>query len=118
MKRHYNRNLFWAGFLINLFRLFFIVIPALILVIVGIWVRPCLFIGLGLLAIALIIAFIQQLAIKRTAETSDNPNFEPFAEAMCSDDWREKIDELVNERIKDQTEGDGDKTGEDEAPDQ
>ena len=107
MKRHYNLKLFLIGFLMNTFRLFFIVIPALILLVVGIWVLPCLYIGFALLVIALIIAFVQQLAIKHTAETSDDPKLVPLAEAVCSDDWKERTIEWTNQKIQEQKEKDG-----------
>ena len=102
MKRRYNRKLFILGFLMNIVRLFFIVIPALVLIVVGIRVKPCLIIGLALLAIVLIIALVQQLMIKHTAETSDDPNFDPFAEAMCSDDWQERFIEMTYKKAEEQ----------------
>ena len=114
MKRHYNWKLFLIGFLMNTFRLFFIVIPALILLVVGIWVLPCLYIGFALLAIALIIAFVQQLMIKHTAETSDDPEFVPFAEAMCSDDWKERTIEWTKQKIQEQKEKEKDGRGPDD----
>ena len=115
-KRHYNRKLFWIGFLMNIVRLFFLFIPALILIIVGIWVKTCLFIGLALLALVIIIAFVQQMIIKRTAETSDNPNFVPFAESMCSDNWQENVFNMVNKKIEEQTESDSAETTEADTP--
>lgn len=114
MKRHYNWKLFLIGFLMNTVRLFFIVIPALILLVVGIWVLPCLYIGFALLAIALIIAFVQQLMIKHTAETSDDPEFVPFAEAMCSDDWKERTIEWTKQKIQEQKEKEKDGRGPDD----
>ena len=114
MKRHYNWKLFLIGFLMNTVRLFFIVIPALILLVVGIWVLPCLYIGFALLAIALIIALVQQLAIKHTAETTDDPKLVPLAEAVCSDDWKERTIEWTKQKIQEQKEKEKDGRGPDD----
>ena len=99
MKRKYNSTLFWLGFLLNIVRLFWIGIPAVILLMIGIWVRPCLYIGSALLLVLLLVALVQQLQIKKMAETDNDPAFAPFAEAMCSDNWREQIVSMVNEKI-------------------
>ena len=99
MKRKYNSTLFWLGFLLNIVRLFWIGIPAVILLMIGIWVRPCLYIGAILFLVLLTVALVQQLQIKKMAETDNDPDFAPFAEAMCSDNWREQIVSMVNEKI-------------------
>ena len=86
----------------NVFKLFFVVIPALVLIVAGIWVRPCLFIGLALLAIVLTVALVQQIVFKHTLEMSDDPVLEPFADAACSDDW-ERIVEMTYKIAEEQT---------------
>ena len=97
MKR-YNEQLFWSGVLLNLFRKFPLILAAVVLGLVGIWVKPCLLFALALLLIVAIWSFVQQLIIKHTVEHSDDPNFTPFANAMMSDDWRGEIENLFENK--------------------
>ena len=101
--RTYNWELFFMGFLLNISKNFFLWIPGLILCIIGIFSRTLLYIGLALIAAAVIISFIEQWQIKRTVETSDNPNFSPLADAMSRDSWREELMELVEKRVTEET---------------
>lgn len=101
-KEKYNGGLFFAGFLMNLLKEFPLTVPALILCIVGIWVRPCLYIGIGLFAAAAAIALIIQLRYKRTVEKSEDPDFLPWANAMKKKNWRRETIDLVSEKIEKQ----------------
>ncbi len=103
MQRHYNPSLFLLGFLSNLTKNFYLFIPAMILCVIGIWVKPCLYIGIVLLAIDVLISLIEQLQIKKAVETSTNPNFAPWTEMMSRDDWKDEIINAVNEKIAEQT---------------
>lgn len=96
--KKYNEQLFWSGFLLNIFRKALLILVAIVLGIVGIWIKPCLYCALGIIVIVLIWSFVQQLIIKHTVENSDNPNFTPFANAMMSDNWREEIENLVENK--------------------
>ena len=95
MKRHYNWGLFWIGFMMNLTKNFIIFILGLVLCIIGIWVKPCLYIGVALLAIDVVISFIEQMGVKKAVETSTNPDFEPWAEIMSKDNWRDELKKLL-----------------------
>lgn len=99
-KRDYSNSLFWSGFFLNIIKRFYITIPAIILLIIGIWFKPCLYIGIALAVIVLVLSLIEQLSIKKAFQTSDNPNFEEFADASSSDNWNEEVIKLVNEKAK------------------
>ncbi len=99
-KRRYSSSLFWSGFFINILKRFYITIPAVILLIIGIWFKPCLYIGIALAVFVLVISLIEQLNIKKTFETSDNPNFEEFADTASSENWKEDVINFVKEKTK------------------
>ena len=102
--RKYPTSLFLIGFITSiLFHFFWIFIPGIILLIIGIFVKPCLFIGLALLSIDIILSFIGQLRIRKTfLEDSDSPDFRAFQDALSKDgNWRDNIGELLNQRISD-----------------
>ena len=99
-KRRYSSSLFWSGFFINILKRFYITIPAVILLIIGIWFKPCLYIGIALAVFVLVISLIEQLNIKKTFETSDNPNFEEFADTASSENWKKDVIDFVKEKTK------------------
>ena len=99
-KRRYSSSLFWSGFFLNILKRFYITIPAVILLIIGIWFKPCLYIGIALAVFVLVISLIEQLNIKKTFETSDNPNFEEFADTASSENWKEDVINFVKEKTK------------------
>ena len=102
MKRKYPAKLFWIGFISNfIIRSFYLFLPGLILCVVGIWVRICLWIGLGLLAFDAVINFVDQLQIRKTALTpSDHPEFNELMEALTGPGGLEAFGKLMDERIK------------------
>lgn len=95
--REYNHGLFWIGFLMNVFKNWFLLVPGIALCIIGIWKKPCLYIGLALLMIDIVAAFIEQRRIKRAVETSDNPDFTQWAEIMSKDNWREEMKKALDD---------------------
>lgn len=108
MKRRYNWKLFWIGFIMNLTKNFFLLIPSIVLCIIGIWVKHSLYIGLALFVIDIIVSFIEQWRIKQTVENSTNPNFAPWADVMAKDNWKEEIIKAVNGEIENQNTNDTD----------
>ena len=106
MKRQYNKTLFWMGFVMNLTKNVLLLLPGIVLCLIGLWVRPCLYIGAALLAIDVVFSLIEQLRIKKTVETSTNPNFEPWAEIMSKDNWSEALINAVNEKTAQQRSAD------------
>lgn len=107
MNRHYNKSLFWIGFMMNMTKNIFLLIPGLILCIIGIWVKPCLFIGAALLVIDVVISLIEQIRIKKTVENNSDPNFESWAEIMSKDNFGELM-KAIDGKIKNQKPADAD----------
>ena len=101
-KRKYPRDLFFFGFFSNIvFYYLWLFIPAVILLIVGIFVRICLYIGLAILLFDIILSLIDQLNIRKEFLTeSDNPDFREFQDALSKDgNWKDNIDELINKKL-------------------
>lgn len=103
-KRRYPLSLFVVGFLANLlFHYFWLFIPGLLLLIVGIWVDWCLYAGLALLGIDILLSFAEQMKIRQTAlSDSDNEQFRHFQEAISKggnvfDNIRGFVEDAVEE---------------------
>ena len=99
--RKYPASLFIIGFITNiLFHFFWLFIPCIILLIVGIFVKPCLYVGLALLLIDILLSLIEQFRIRQAfLEESDNPDFRAFQDALSKDgNWRDNIGELLNQK--------------------
>ena len=102
--RKYPTSLFTIGFITNiLFHFFWLFIPCIILLIVGIFVKPCLYIGLVLLLIDILLSLIEQFRIRQAfLEESDNPDFQAFQDALSKDgNWRDNVGEILNQKISD-----------------
>ena len=102
--RKYPTSLFIIGFITNiLFHFFWLFIPCIILLIIGIFVEPCLFVGLALLLIDIVLSLIEQLRIRKAfLEESDNPDFRAFQDALSKDgNWKDNVSELLNQKISD-----------------
>lgn len=102
--RKYPTSLFVIGFITNiLFHYFWLFLPCVVLLIIGIFVKPCLYIGLVILLIDIVLSFIEQIRIRQTViEESDNPDFRAFQDALSKDgDWKDNIGELLNQKIFD-----------------
>lgn len=98
--KKYNWKLFWLGFLMNLMKKFFLFIPGLVLCIIGIWINPCLYIGIALFVFDAVISYAEQWQMKKTVESNDNPDFQQWADIMTQDDWQEEIKKAINDRIE------------------
>ncbi len=106
MKGKYPAKLFWVGLAGDIvFRRFYLFVPAVVLLIIGIWVKLCLVIGLSLMLIDVLISLIDQLQIRKTMLTeSDNPDFSLFQEAVLSEEWEENVKDTVNHIITEENE--------------
>lgn len=103
-QRKYPTQLFVVGFIMNvLLRFIWLFLPSVILMIIGIFVRPCLYVGLGVLAVDVIVSLIAQIRIcSAYLSESDNPDFQAFQEALSNDgSWKDNVMEFVNGRIAD-----------------
>lgn len=85
MERKYPSKMFWLFVLSNfVFHFFYLFVPGIILCIVGIRVRVCLWIGLAILGFDLILSLIEQMLIRKAAVSkSDNPEFNEMMDAFC-----------------------------------
>ena len=102
--RKYPTSLFIIGFITNiLFHFFWLFIPCIILLIIGIFVKPCLYIGLALLLIDFLLSLIEQFRIRQAfLEESDNPDFRAFQDALSKDgNWKDNIGELLSQKMSD-----------------
>ena len=101
MERKYPTKMFWFFVLSNfLFHFFYLSIPGIILCIVGIWVKFCLWIGIAILGIDVILSIIEQLRIREAAVTpSDNPEFNELMDAFYGPDGLEAVRKIVDAKI-------------------
>ena len=102
MERKYPTKMYWFFVLTNfLFHFFYLFISGIILCIIGIWVKSCLWIGLTILGLDVILSIIEQLRIRKAAVTpSDNPEVNELLDAFCSPDGPHAIEKLIDERNK------------------
>ncbi len=104
----YPVNLFWIGFFMNMTKNFLLFFLAIILLIVGIWVKWCLILGLALLALDIIISLVEQIQIRNTTLNSDDPNFKEWQEAILSPNWKDNIINLTESKMENSDEEDSD----------
>ena len=100
----YPVNLFIIGFITNvLFRFFWLFASGIILSIIGIFVKWCLYIGVALLLLDVVLSLIEQIKIRKTfLKESENLEFKAFQDAVLKDeDWRVNVRELLNQKISD-----------------
>lgn len=100
MRKKYNSQLFVIGFFMNLFRKLPLFLIAAVLALIGLNTPVCRYIAIGIVIGAFFWSLIQQLFIKYTVEHNENPDFEPFANAMMSDHWREETKDLFEETMQ------------------
>lgn len=108
-ERRYSLSLFLIGFITNiLFRFFWLFILSVILLIVGIFVDWCLYVGLVLLAIDIIASFIEQMRIRQAMlSDSDNEQFRKIQDAVSKDgnvfvNIRNLVENTVEEYVDDE----------------
>ena len=102
MERKYPTKMFWFFVLTNfLFHFFYLFISGIILCIIGIWVKSCLWIGLTILGFDVILSIIEQLRIRKAAVTpSDNPEFNELMDAFCGPDGLDAVRKIVDKKIQ------------------
>ena len=96
--KKYNRQLFWGGLALNILAKAPILLIAVVLGIIGIWKRPLLIAALCIAAAVIVWSVAEQIMIKFTVENNKDENFEPFADAMTSDNWQEKLEKATAEK--------------------
>lgn len=102
MKRKYPVKMFWLFVATNFFfHFFYLFLPGMILCVVGIWRRPCLWIGLAVLLLDGILSVIEQMKIRKTAiSPSENQEFNELMDAFCSPGGMEKFGNILNEKTR------------------
>ncbi len=98
-KPKYPWSLFFIGFIMNLIKYFYLLLPGIVLLFIGIWSKGALIIGVCLLALDIIISLIEQIQIRHTTLHSDDPNFKPFQDAMLSDNWIGNMHDLLEGKM-------------------
>lgn len=101
MERKYPIKMFLFFVLTNfLFHFFYLSLPGFLLCIVGIWVKPCLWAGLAVLLLDLILSIIEQLQIRNAAITqSDNKEFNELMDAFYGPGGLDAFREVMDEKI-------------------
>lgn len=102
MEREYPQKMFWLFVLTNfLFHFFYLSVPGIILCIVGIWIKTCLYIGCAVLGLNLILSIVEQSRIRNAAVShSENPEFNELMDAFCSPDGLQAVGKVLDEKIK------------------
>ena len=101
--KKYNNSLFFGGLLLNILAKAPVLLIAVVLMIVGIWKRPCLIIGICIAAAVLLWCLIEQIILKTAVENNKDENFAPFADALTSDNWKEKLEKVTDDLRHDET---------------
>ena len=97
--RKFPRELFWIGIVLNFIARFYLWVPGLLLLLIGLIVRsrPFVVFGLLMLTINTVLSVSDQFMIKRTfEEPTDNPEFKPYQDAIMGGNWREDLERLTN----------------------
>lgn len=95
MNNKYPPKLFLIGLLLNVFKHYYLFLPAIVLLIIGIRIKICLIIGIALLAIDITVSLIHQIKVVKTILKSDNPNFKEAQSAVLSPEWQTNIHDFV-----------------------
>lgn len=102
MNRKYPLSFFLFGMVMNFFlHYFYLFIPGAVLCIIGIWKLPCLFIGLAILGLDLVLSFMDQIEIRKASlSESDNQEYNEIMDA-CFGDNPKGIMELLAQKMED-----------------
>lgn len=108
-ERRYPFSLFLIGFITNiLFHFFWLFVPSVILLFMGIWVDWCLFSGLALLGCDIIASFVEQMKIRQVMlSDSDDEQFRKFQDAVSKDgnvfeNIRNLVENVAEEYVDDE----------------
>ena len=105
MERNYPTKMFLFFVLTNfVFHFFHLFLPGVILCIVGIWAKSCLWIGLAILGLDAVLSVVEQLRIREAVMSpSDNPEVNELMDAFCGPGGLEAFGKVLNEKIQSQT---------------
>lgn len=102
MKEKYSATFFIVGIILNMIKHFYLLLPGIIAMIVGIWFSAVLFLGIGLVTLDLCFSVVGQFQNKKVLESSENPQVKEVNKAIHSKDWRRNVIDLVETRIKEE----------------
>ncbi len=105
MKKRYPLKLFLMGFLMNFLRRPLLLLLSIVLLIFGIWVDSCKYIGGVLLAIDFALALGTQIVyVMYTMRDSDEDDqgWTDFQNAVHSKDWKNNMIDFVQSRMTDE----------------
>ncbi len=100
--KKYPFRLFMIGFLTNIvFHFFWLFVPSIVLLIIGIFLPTCRYIGALLLTVDIVFSLIEQLIIRNTIlKDSDNPNFKNFQDKIFgSENWLQGFHDFMQEKM-------------------
>ena len=102
--RKYPFSLFITGVIFNmLFRYWFILILALIMLIIGIWNESFMRLGVIFLGVDIGLALAEQWRIRKTIlEESENPDFAELQDAVLTGEWRRNVIDMVESKIQEE----------------
>ncbi len=106
-KRKYPMSLFVIGFITNfLFHYFWLFLSGVILIIAGIFLKPCLFAGALIILVDAVLSFAEQSRIRKAfLSDSDNADFRAFQDALSGDGkWTDNIKDVLENKVKDNNE--------------
>ena len=107
-EKKYPARLFIIGFFMNITRKFFLFFPGILLLIIGIWVKWCLIVGIVLLLLDVLLSLVEQIQIRHATLNSDNPEFQQWKDAILSPNWQENVADLVGSTVEEDEEEDED----------
>lgn len=97
--KKYPFKLFLIGVITNIFFHFsWLFVPSVVLLIIGVFVKPCLYLGLIILLIDIILSIIEQLKIRNALLNSENNQIKGFVEALGKEgNWMENVKNWVDD---------------------
>ena len=99
MEKKYPLKLFIIGFLMNVVgRFILLFLASFIFLVIGIWIKSCRIIGLGIFALDLLLSLIEQIRLRNAALHSDAPAFKEFQDAILSDNWQSNIKNILDDK--------------------
>ena len=101
-KRKYPISLFLIGFITDvLFRFSWLFLPGAVLLVIGLFSKPCQYIGQTLLLTDIVISLIDQIMLRKAfLSESDDEDFQDFQDSVSgSDGWRNGVRSFLEKRI-------------------
>lgn len=101
MKQRYPMSLFLVSLLSTVIgHYFYLFFPSVLLMLIGIWLKPCLYVGLALLLLDLFLSVKEQLLIRKTLLNGTEPALKPFQDALQSDNWAAEVRRIVEQKVE------------------